>query len=78
MLTLCLLLSLLQIAVAQRNAAAEEVCQSFLVSPSTSPLVRAIKRNLTIDEDGEFECEVVLQDRFLPAQIRLTVYFLSH
>ena len=63
-------------AAGQRNAAAEQVCQSFLVSPASSPLLPAATRNLTVDEDAEFECELVLQDRHLPAQIRLTVWLL--
>lgn len=60
-------------AAGQRNAAAEQLCQAFLISPSTSPLLPTAQRNLTADEDAEFECELVLQDRHLPAQIRLTV-----
>ena len=60
--------------IAQRNAEAEHVCKAFLTSRQTSPLFEKLDRNLTVDEDAEFECELVLQDRYLPAQIRLTVW----
>jgi hypothetical protein len=46
----------------QRNAEAEALCQPFLTSTQTSPIL-ASKRNIRIDEDGEFHCELVLQDR---------------
>ena len=48
---------------AQRNAEAEGFCQPFLTSPHTSPL-SSNSRNIAIDEEGEFYCELVLQDRF--------------
>lgn len=46
----------------QRNAEAEGFCQPFLTSPKTSP-ISAANRNIRVDEDGEFNCELVLQDR---------------
>jgi hypothetical protein len=46
----------------QRNAEAEAHCQPFLTSPQTSPISES-KRNIRIDEDGEFNCELVLQDQ---------------
>jgi hypothetical protein len=58
----------------ERNAEAEALCQPFLVSPQTTPLNGALKRNLVLDEDREFNCELVLQDRDLPPQIRLTIH----
>ena len=60
--------------VSERNAEAEALCQPFLVSPQTTPLNGALKRNLVLDEDREFNCELVLQDRDLPPQIRLTIH----
>lgn len=58
----------------QRNAAEEAICAKFLTSPKSSPLVQGLQRDLKYDEDAEFSCELVLQDRFLPAQIRLTIH----
>lgn len=49
---------------AQRNAEAEAKCQPFLTSPKTAPLT-SLKRNIAVDEEGEFYCELVLQDRFV-------------
>lgn len=75
------LVGLLSLVASQRNAKEEAICAPFLTSPSSSPLVEGLQRNLKYDEDAEFSCELVLQDRFLPAQIRLTVheglYFLA-
>ena len=62
------------VAVAQRNADEEAICQPFLTSPKTSPLVAGIPRNLNVDEEGEFACELVLQDKYLPVQIRATIH----
>jgi hypothetical protein len=59
---------------AARDAEAEEKCQAFLLSPIASPLNERMDRNLRIDEDAEFWCELVLQDLDLPAQIRVTVH----
>jgi len=58
----------------QRNAQAEGMCQPFLTSNFSSPLIPDIRRNLQIDEDGEYFCELVLQDRDLPAQVRVTIH----
>jgi hypothetical protein len=58
----------------QRNEKEEKICQPFLTSKHSSPLLSELKRNLRIDEEGEFSCELVLQDRFLPAQIRFTIH----
>eukprot|EP01031_Cornospumella_fuschlensis_P026093 gene26093-31510_t len=73
-LILALLLGTLTLAVCQRNAKEEAICAPFLTSHATSPLILNLVRNLTIDEEGEFACELVLQDRFLPNQIRLTIH----
>lgn len=61
-------------SLAQRNAEAEAICQPFLTSPATSPLIVGLSRDLRVDEDGEFACELVLQDKYLPAQIRVTIH----
>ena len=61
-------------SLAQRNAEAEAICQPFLTSSTTSPLIVGLSRDLRVDEDGEFACELVLQDKFLPAQIRVTIH----
>lgn len=37
---------------AARNSQEEAICQPFLTSKTTSPLIANLKRNLTIDEDG--------------------------
>lgn len=68
----CTSLSLL--VVAQRNHEAESMCQPFLTSNFSSPLIPGIQRNLKIDEDGEYFCELVLQDRDLPPQVRVTIH----
>ena len=57
-----------------RNAAEEAICRPFLTSRSTSPLIRNLARDPRVDEDGEFSCELVLQDVNLPAQIRITIH----
>ena len=57
-----------------RNVAEEAICRPFLTSPKTSPLLKHVPRNFTKDEDGEFSCELVLQDVNLPAQIRVTIH----
>lgn len=57
-----------------RNAAEEAICQPFLTSYATSPLNARVQRNLTVDEDGEFSCLLVLQDVNLPMQIRVTIH----
>lgn len=79
------------VIVAQRNAAEEAICQKFLTSKSSSPLIPTtavganhsaigggdggvLKRNLRYDEECEFSCELVLQDRHLPIQIRATIH----
>lgn len=54
--------------IAQRDAEAEAICQPFLTSPQTSPLA-SNKRNIVLDEEGEFYCELVLQDRFITLYI---------
>lgn len=59
---------------AARNAEEEAICAPFLTSKATSPLIGGLKRNLKVDEDGEFSCELVLQDENLPMQIRLTIH----
>ena len=56
-----------------RNQREEEICQPFLTSKETSPLLGNLVRNLTVDDDGEFACELVLQDETLPMQIRFTI-----
>jgi hypothetical protein len=88
-LLLALALALAASVRAQRDAGAERGCQALLVGPASPLLAPGMpgpgmpgpgmpgpgrpRRNLTADEDGEFECELVLQDRQLPPQIRLTV-----
>lgn len=81
------------VITAQRNAAEEAICQKFLTSKSSSPLIPTataaaaisssntggggggvLKRNLRYDEECEFSCELVLQDRHLPIQIRATIH----
>ena len=76
------------VIIAQRNAAEEAICQKFLTSKSSSPLIPTavganhtaidgggvLKRNLRYDEECEFSCELVLQDRHLPIQIRATIH----
>ena len=57
-----------------RNAAEEAICRPFLTSKTTTPLIRTLPRNFRVDEDGEFSCELVLQDVNLPAQIRITIH----
>jgi hypothetical protein len=37
----------------QRNAEEEAICQPFLTSSKTSPLIENLARNLTVDEEGE-------------------------
>ena len=69
-----LLLCLLTPCSSQRNEKEEKICQPFLTSKFSSPLLEGIKRNLRTDEEGEFSCELVLQDRYLPAQIRFTIH----
>ncbi len=62
---------------AQQNLEEERICQELLTSPIHSPLLPLTKlrsRDLKYDEDGEFSCELVLQDQFLPAQIRVTIH----
>ena len=62
---------------AQQNVEEERICQELLTSPTHSPLLPSTKlrsRDLKYDEDGEFSCELVLQDQFLPAQIRVTIH----
>jgi hypothetical protein len=63
-----------ELTYGQRNAAEEAICSKFLTSPKSSPLVQGLPRDLKYDEDAEFSCELVLQDRYLPAQIRLTIH----
>lgn len=58
----------------QRNDKEEAICAPFLTSAKTSPLVEGLERNLKVDEDAEFSCELVLQDIYLPPQIRLTIH----
>jgi hypothetical protein len=70
---LTILFTLLAIS-AQRNAEEESICAPFLTSSSTSPLVRHLIRNITVDENAEFSCNLVLQDVQLPLQIRATVH----
>ena len=69
-----LLIFLPYLCESQRNEREEKICQPFLTSKYTSPLIANLTRNLRTDEDGEFSCELVLQDRFLPAQIRFTIH----
>ena len=57
-----------------RNAAEEAICRPFLTSHKTSPLLNHVARDFRVDEDGEFSCELVLQDVNLPAQIRVTIH----
>jgi len=78
---LLVLSTLLSIITAQRNVAEEAICQKFLTSKTSSPLLPAmsgvgavLKRNLKYDEECEFSCELVLQDRHLPIQIRATIH----
>jgi hypothetical protein len=67
-------LGVLALCGAVRNDREEAICQPFLTSRTTSPLIPNLQRNLTIDEDGEFACELVLQDEQLPVQIRATIH----
>lgn len=73
-IALIVLICIINVALCQRNAQEEAICAPFLTSQATSPLIPNLIRNLTVDEDGEFACELVLQDKFLPSQIRLTVH----
>ena len=61
---------------AERNEDEEAICQPFLTSRESSPLmsIEDLPRDLRRDEDGEFSCEVVLQDPDLPGQIRVTIH----
>jgi len=62
---------------AQQNIEEEKICQELLTSPIHSPLLPITKtrsRDLKYDEDGEFSCELVLQDQYLPIQIRVTIH----
>ena len=75
MQALTILLALSTSAVlAKKNAQEEAICQPFLTSRATSPLMPNLNRNITYDEDGEFACELVLQDVDLPVQIRATIH----
>eukprot|EP00981_Chlorochromonas_danica_P013137 scaffold5903_cov165-Ochromonas_danica.AAC.12 len=58
----------------QRNERDEILCRNFLTSPETAPILPSLTRDLHTDEAGEFSCELVLQDRDLPIQIRLTIH----
>eukprot|EP01032_Pedospumella_encystans_P023966 gene23966-27119_t len=58
----------------KKNVKEEAICQPFLTSRATSPLIPTLRRNVTYDEDGEFACELVLQDEDLPVQIRATIH----
>ena len=76
-----LTVSIMSYIFAQRNAAEEAICQKFLTSKSSSPLLTVnhtggglLKRDLRYDEECEFSCELVLQDKHLPNQIRATVH----
>lgn len=76
---LCRLLSVVLLCFivavnSQRNSNSEAVCAPFLTGPTTTPLIPSNTRNLTVDENAEFECELVLQDVALPTQIRLTIH----
>ena len=51
----------------------ELICRPFL-SGKNSPLGLINPRNLSLDENGEYECEIVLQDLELPLQIRATIH----
>ena len=65
------------ILYAQQNLDEERICQELLTSPIHSPLLPLTKhrsRDLKYDEDGEFSCELVLQDQYLPVQIRVTIH----
>lgn len=73
-LLLLLCLGILGVTFSQQNSQEEAICRPFLTSRMTSPLVPNLRRNLTIDEDGEFACELVLQDLQLPMQIRATIH----
>jgi len=70
---LCLATYLI-VGQSQQNVASEGICQYLLTNKKTTPLDPANKRNLTFDEDAEFECELVLQDLQLPKQIRSTIH----
>ena len=71
---LSVLLSIISLVYGSRNENSESICRPFLVSQETAPLNPHNTRNLTIDEDGEYECELVLQDPTLPIQIRGTIH----
>lgn len=73
-LAFLLLVAVLDLILCQRNAREEAICAPFLTSKATSPLIPNLARNLTVDDDGEFSCELVLQDVQLPAQIRFTIH----
>lgn len=64
-LLVCCLCRNVALVSGQRNAEAEGMCQPFLTSNVSSPLIPDLRRNLKIDEDGEYFCELVLQDRFV-------------
>lgn len=70
-----LILSLIsKVTDSVRNHKEEAICQPFLTSQKTSPLKNNLNRNLDEDEEGEFACELVLQDETLPIQIRFTIH----
>lgn len=74
LLTVVVACTAILVVAAERNSREEAICQPFLTSRATSPLIPNLKRNLTLDEDGEFACELVLQDTQLPVQIRATIH----
>ena len=62
------LLASFDVALSARNEREEAICQPFLTSRKTSPLVENdpakplnLRRNLKVDEDGDFACRLVLQ-----------------
>ena len=73
-----MLLLILVVAAAivncERNSQSEGVCAPFLTGKSTTPLDPKNIRDLVVDEDAEFECELVLQDPQLPLHIRGTIH----
>ena len=62
------------IASAERNAEEEAICHAFLTSNLTSPHIAHLKRDLRVDEDGDFSCQLVLQDMSLPLNIRAFIH----
>lgn len=67
------LLASFEVAQSVRNEREEAICQPFLTNRRTSPLVENdptkpldLRRDLKVDEDGDFACRLVLQVQYSP------------